>query len=252
MVEPGGPEIDPHRIAGIRTLAAGRRNGRDGMMCAMEAVAHLAGEPASDRPDCASPTLAAFVRTWSDGLPQDERDGLILPLLPLLVGTRGSEALERRRGGMVTDWLIRTHLPAWFHLAKLNVEADVLAGLPEIRAVSDLAALCDHLKRARTRAAIANLTLRQTGSFVRTAAWDAAHRAAWTAIQDQVEAAGGAILAALWDAANAAAYAAARASGKASLEPTRRILQDSARALIERLIAAGDGRPDVSAPHPRP
>ncbi|MCJ2064313.1 hypothetical protein MKK63_16555 [Methylobacterium sp. J-088] len=221
-------------------MAAGRQRGRDGALCAMEAVAALAGEPLSDQPSCASPVLAAFVRTWNDGLPRAARDDLILPLLPRLAGTRGPEQPERRRAGLVADWMVRIHLPAWFRLAKLNVEADVLAGLPEIRDVSDLAALCDHLKRARKRAAIANLTLCQTGSSVRAAAWDATYRAAWAAVQDELEAAGGPILAAGWDAAYAAAYAAARACGKVSLEPTRRALQDTTLVLIERMIAAGD------------
>lgn len=252
------PEIGPRRTVQIRTLAAGRQEGRqeglDGAMCALEAAAYLAGEPPSDQPACVSPVIAAFVRTWSDGLPQDARDRLILPLVPRLVGTHGPEARERHRAGMVADWLVRVHLPAWFHLAKLNVEADALADLPEIRAVGDLAALCDTLKRARRRAAVANLTLRQTGPAVRAAAWDAAHRAAWIAIRDELEAAGGSILAAGWDAAYAATYAAARACGKAPLEPTRCALQDTALALIERMIAAGEAGSDGAVPDaaPRP
>ncbi|WP_246693798.1 hypothetical protein [Methylobacterium sp. WL18] len=220
----------------------------------MEAVAFIAGEPISDRPVCASPNIAAFIRTWSDGLPQAERDGLILPWLPRLVGTHGSDALERRRMVTVADWLVRTHLPAWFHLAKLNVEADELADLPELEAIGDLASLCDHLKRARKRAAVANLTLRQTGSAVRAAAWDAAQQAAWGTIRDALEAAGPLILAAGWDTAYASAYAAARAYGKAPLEPTRRTLQDTAVALVERMIAMREATaaeaPAASAPTP--
>ncbi|MGT2481413.1 hypothetical protein ACU4GR_27230 [Methylobacterium oryzae CBMB20] len=87
--------------------------------------------------------------------PADARDDLILPLVPRLVGTRGSEALERRRVALAADWLVRTHLPAWFRLAKLNVEGDALAGLPALADIADLAAWCDHLERARKRAAVA-------------------------------------------------------------------------------------------------
>jgi hypothetical protein len=206
----------------------------------MEAVAYIAREPHSDQPECTSQTVAAFIRTWSDGLPQAERDGLILPLIPRLVSTHGSRELERRRVVMVADWLVRAHLPAWFHLAKLNVEADELADLPELQTITDLASLCDHLKRARKRAAVANLTLRQTGSAVRAAAWDATQQAAWITVRDTLEGAGPPILAAGWDAAYAAAYAATRAYGKASLEPTRRALQHSALALVERMIEARD------------
>jgi hypothetical protein len=235
MVRIESPAIDPDRLAQVTTLAAGAHPGGDAF-CAMGAVAFIAGEPVSDQPACASPSIAAFIRTWSDGLPQDERDALILPLIPHLVGTRGSEALERRRLAMVADWLVRAHVPAWFRLAKLNVEGDELADLPELEDVADLASLCDHLKRARKRAAVANLTLRQTGSAVRAAAWDAAHQAAWIAVRDDLEAAGPPVLAAGWDAAYAAAYAATRAYGKAPLEPTRQALQRSALALVERMI----------------
>ena len=248
MVRIEGPAIDPDRLARIASLAAGANPG-GGTMCAMEAVAFLAGEPMSDQPASASPSIAAFIRTWNDGLPQAERDSLILPLVPRLVKTCGSGSLDRRRVARVADWLIRTHLPAWFHLAKLNVEADELTGLPAILDVTDIASLCDHLKRARKRAAVANLTLRQTGSMVRDAAWDAAHRAGWVTVRDALEAAGPRILAAGWDAAYAAAYAAARACGKAPLEPTRLALQHSALALVEDLIAMReDAAPGADSP----
>ncbi|MCJ2058667.1 hypothetical protein MKL09_19190 [Methylobacterium sp. J-048] len=243
MDELGSPEIGGDGQARIPTLAAGTQEGRDGAMCALEAVADLASELHSDQPACASPSIAAFIRTWSDGLPQAERDGLILPLVPRLVGTNGSEALERRRIAMVADWLVRSHVPAWFRLAKLNVEADELADRAELTDVADLASLCDHLKRARKRAAVANLTLRQTGSAVRAAAWDATQQAAWITVRDALDEAGPPIFAAGWDAAYAAAYAATRAYGKAPLEPTRRMLQQSALALVERLIEVRDPDP---------
>ncbi|GLS69914.1 glycosyltransferase family 61 protein [Methylobacterium tardum] len=232
----GAARVDPDRLARVRTLAAGWHAGAEAGLCALEAVAYVAGEPHSDQPACASPSLAAFIGTWSDRLSQDARDALILPLVPRLVGTRGSEALERRRVALVVDWLVRTHVPAWFRLAKLNVEADELANRPVVADVADLAAWFDHLKWARKRAAVANPTLRQTGTGVRAAAWDAAHQAAWAAIRDDLDAAGSRIFAAGWDAAYAAAYAAARAWGKAPLEPTRRALQESALALVERMI----------------
>ncbi|KST59841.1 hypothetical protein AO398_16270 [Methylobacterium sp. GXS13] len=249
--------VDSERLAHLTTLAVGPNAGPNQGLCALEAVAYLAGEPHSDQPACVSPSIAAFIRAWSDGLPQAERDGLILPLVPRLVGTNGSEALERRRIALVADWLVRSHVPAWFRLAKLNVEADELADQAELTDVADLASLCDHLKRARKRAAVANLTLRQTGSAVRAAAWDATQQAAWITVRDALEEAGPPILAAGWDAAYAAAYAATRAYGKAPLEPTQRMLQQSALALVERLIdardpdPAGSDAPAVPAPaHP--
>jgi len=242
--------VDPDRLARVKTLAAGPHADAGSGLCALEAVAYVAREPHSDQPACASPSLAAFIRTWSDGLPQDARDDLILPLVPRLVGTRGSEALERRRVALAADWLVRTHLPAWFRLAKLNVEGDALANRPALTDSADLAAWCDHLEQARKRAKVANLTLRQTGSAVRAAAWDAAQQAAWVVIRDHLEAAGPRMLAAGWDAAYASAYAAARAYGKAPLEPTRRALQESALALVERMIALREANPADPDPLP--
>ena len=239
MPVPETPEIAPDLLSRIPMLATGQHGGSGDAMCAMEAVAYLAGEPVSDEPACASRIIAAFLRVWNDGLPQTERASLIRPLLTRIVGTNAPEAVERRRVGKVVDWLVRTHLPAWFRLAKLNVEADAVADHPEIRDVADLATLCDHLTHARRRAAIGNLALRQTGPAVRAAAWDATHRAAWAAVQVALEEAGTPILTAGWNASYAAAYAAARASGKASLEPTRLALQASAAALVERLIETG-------------
>ncbi|MGU3341866.1 glycosyltransferase family 61 protein [Methylobacterium mesophilicum] len=236
--DPG--RVDLSRLARVTTLAAGPHSAPDQGLCAMEAVAYLAGEPHSAQPACASPSIAALVQTWSDSLPQDMRDHLILPLVPRLVGTRASEILERRRIAMVADWLVRSHVPAWFRLAKLNVEADELADRDELTDVADLATLCDHLKGTRKRAAVANLTLRQTGSAVRAAAWDATQQAAWITLRDALEEAGPPILAAGWDAAYAAAYAATRAYGKSPLEPTRRALQHSALILVERMIELRD------------
>ncbi len=37
-------------------------------LCIMEAVAFMAGEPWSDSPACASPVIAAFLRSWNDAL----------------------------------------------------------------------------------------------------------------------------------------------------------------------------------------
>ena len=57
---------------------------------------------------------------------------LLLPLIPKLVGTRGSKALESRRATMAADWLVRMHTPAWLRLAGLTAQADALANFPEI------------------------------------------------------------------------------------------------------------------------
>jgi len=56
----------------------------------------LAHEPFSDRPETASPVIAAFLRTYNDGLDDELRQELY-PLAALIVGTAGGRALEQER-----------------------------------------------------------------------------------------------------------------------------------------------------------
>lgn len=56
----------------------------------------LAGERFSDRPFCADPVLAAFLRAFNDRLGHASRQAL-LPYAALVVGTRGSRAVTRAR-----------------------------------------------------------------------------------------------------------------------------------------------------------
>ena len=184
------------------TLLPGSHRTREEGVCALEAVAWLANEPHSDRPACVSPVIAQFVRTWNDQLPTDEeRNRLLLPILPRLIGTvSGQASVEDRRAWMSADWLIREHTPAWLDLAKLTEHATALRSLPEMTKPADIEPAMIDI-RAAARAA-----------------------------------AGGAARAAAWDAARAAAGVAARAALR---RPTIAALQDSALRLIDRMIAVG-------------
>ena len=159
--------------------------------CAMEWVSVLAGETWSDHPQCTDVYIASFVRNWNDGISDDaRRTELLRPLLPLLLNTRGSDALMLRRMWMGIDWDIRTRTVAFLRLAKLD--ADAVAALPEIRSQGDLTNARVVLQGARAKADAA-----------RAAAWDAARAAAWDAARDAARDAA-------WDAAWAAARDAAR------------------------------------------
>lgn len=213
--------IDQTRLAQINALHAGSHSQGD-QMCAMEAVAFVAHEPWSDHPQCASPVIGAFMRAWNDGLPDAERSDLLLPLIPRLVGTRGSAALEERRSLMAADWLVRKHTPAWLELAGLKDQAAMLRGLPEITSMAQVPSIRSPLEAVRKDAA---------------AAWDAARAAAGAAARDAAWAAAGA-------AAGDAARAAAGDAAGAKLKPTRDALQQSALRLIERMIEAEE--PEVT------
>jgi hypothetical protein len=87
--------IDTERLAEVVNLSEGGHEETQSAMCAMEAVAWIAREPWSDHPECACPVIGAFMRAWNDGLPSDkDRNRLLLPLIPKLVGTRASKEVE--------------------------------------------------------------------------------------------------------------------------------------------------------------
>ena len=248
------------RLAQIPRLSDGAHDEASGEMCVMEAVAFIAGEPWSDSPQCASPVIAEFMRSWNDALPDDERDALLRPLIPHLIGTRADDATEHRRALMAADWLVRVNTPAWLRLAGLTAQADALTSLPEItdmtqvpsiRPTIEAARLDADAARAAARAAARDAARAAVWAAVWAAAWAAAGAAAWAAARDAVwdaarAAAWAAARAAAWaaarDAARAAAedaaWAAARGAARDALKSTRQQLQQSALGLVERMIEA--------------
>jgi len=255
-------QIDETRLTEVAKRGLGKGNHQsiaDGM-CAMEAASYIAGEKWSDHPQCVCPVIGAFLRNWNDSLPDDERNALITPaLIAKTIGTRGSKDLERRRSLMAADWLIRVHTPAWLRLAKLDSQADLITGLPEITDMAQYPSLRAPLEAVRKDAAAAGAAARAAawdaagaaaGAAARAAARDAARAAAgaaaWAAARDAARAAArdaawAAAWAAAWDAAGDAAWAAAwDAAGDAAwdaLKPTRDALQTSAGELILRMCA---------------
>ena len=192
-------------------LDSGAHEPNDGM-CAMEAVAYIAGEPWSDHPQCASPVIGAFMRAWNDTLATDDRQ-VLKGYLPRLVGSKGSDEVEVRRAWMAADWLVRVTTPAWLRLAGLTAQAEQLEALPELTNAGQVPAFKSALDAARAAAG--------------AAAWDAARAAAGAAAWDAARAAA-------WDAAGDAAWDAAWAA----LDPTVKHLQLSALGLLDRMLAA--------------
>ena len=236
----------------------------DGALCVMEAVAYVAGEPWSDTPACACPVLGAFMRRWNDDLPTDaDRARLLGPLIPRLVGSKSTPAVEERRAYLALDWMIRTYTPTMLDpVLSLASHAIALRALPEIIDLTTAHAVSDTLKAAGAAAwdaawaAAGGAAWDAAGDAARdaagAAAWDAARAAAraaaWAAAWDAARAAawaaaGGAAWDAARDAAGAAAGAAARAAAwdaaRDALAPTVAKLQASALDLVERMLAVG-------------
>ena len=217
------------------TLTSGSHERPEDGACLLEAVSWMAGEPWSDTPVCVDRTLAAFGRSWNDGMRTDAERAQLVRYVPALIGTAGSEADAVRRAWLALDWLVRVSAPAWLDLAGLSDAAESLRGLSE-QTGPDAEAL-GLIRSARLEA-----------SAARGAAWDAAGAAARGAAGD---AAWGAAWATAWAAARAAAWAAAgAAAGDAAgddLNPTVTELQASAHDLFRSMILAGPHNPAAVA-----
>jgi len=249
-------------------LAKGSHANPEDGMCSMEAVAYLAGEPHSASPKCACPVVTAFCVGFNDGLAFEPRQKL-RPYLARTLGTRGDGMIEQR-SWMAMDWLIRVYTPTWLSLAGLDADADRLRALPPVLAAENLSRAMGDLGQARASASAAWAAARAGAGAAAwagaragagAAAWDAAGAAAWAgaragawagawagaragawaAAWDAARAAAWAAAwaaagAAAWDAAGAGAGAAAWDAAGAALAPTVTELQESAFALLDRVL----------------
>ena len=230
------------------TLARGAHEDRSDGLCLLEAVAWFAGESHSDHPACVSPVVAAYGRHLNDVLP-DESRRLLIPFIPAMSHTAG-DGLDKARGYLALDWLIRVYTPAWLDLAGLSAEAGQLRGLHRINDLITVRNAGPVVRMAADKATAAGTAARNAawdaaGTAARAAAEDAAGTAAWDAAwpaaEDAAETAAGtaawdaaedAARAAAWDAAWTAAKTAAR--NKLALTVTQ--LQDSAILLLSTMI----------------
>ena len=225
------------------TLARGAHDRRTDGVCVMEAVAWWAGEDHSDRPECVSPVIGAFLRSWNDALPDGDRQQL-RRWVPEVVGTNAGPAVDAELSWIALDWLVRVHTPAWLRLAGLIEQAALLTDMAEITPATcpsilpTLTAVCSDARAAARTAA---------WDAAWDAAWTAAWAAAWTAARDAARtAAWTAARTAAWDAAWDAAWAAARTAAWAAagdaLAPTVAELQVSAHDLIGLMVAHAKAR----------
>jgi len=229
------------RMQQIRTLSlsSGSHEDFEKGMCVMEAAAYVAGEPWSDHPRCACRVITSFMIGWNDRLPSDaERDRLLKPLIPDIIDTKSTPAIEERRSYMALDWLIRVYTPRWLDLVpSLAPHAKAVRDLEEIADLAGASAAGASVVAARAAArAVAGDAARAAGDAARAAgdaAWAAARAAAWAAAGDAAWAAAG-------DAARAAAGDAAWVAAWDAFKPTTKWLQVSALDLVNRMIACSE------------
>ena len=235
------------------TLKSGN-HARRGMksVCLMEAVAWFAGEKHTDHPECVSPVLAAFGRTWNDGMRSDAEREQLKQYIPLLVGTKSMPEVEEERAWLATDWLARVCAPVWLRLAKLDSHAEALLRLeplvnakiaalaqPTLDAVRDATRIAagivvrDVAGRIAAQAAAGNAAGDAAGIATRIAAQAAARIAVRDATRDTAGIAAG--IAFRDTTRNTAGITAGIAAGIA-LELTIMELQTSAHDLYRKMI----------------
>jgi hypothetical protein len=127
------------RLADLRRLVlrhGGHPNAAAGM-CAMEAVAFVAGEPHSDKPKCACPVISAVMRRLNDRIPTDElRTELLRPLVRKLVGTKSTRDVEIARGYVAADFACRVFAPIALEARGYKADAEKCRALPRIESRS--------------------------------------------------------------------------------------------------------------------
>lgn len=96
--------------------------------CVIEATAYVSGEPHSDAPECVSPFLTSIAIELNDELPYEDRR-LLLPLIPLLVDTRAPAKIERKRGFLLLDVMIRNVIPEILKYTRMSK----LTGMQDVR-----------------------------------------------------------------------------------------------------------------------
>jgi hypothetical protein len=170
-------------------------------LCVMEAVAWMAAEGATDRPECACPVLAAFAIKLNDGLSNENRQ-LLKPLILPMTRTR-SEVHEKARAEYLVLAVVNRTLPQAFE-----------ASWP------------DHARSLRDATTLAEVQTAALSARASSSAAYAASSAAYTAAANAAASSAAAYAArACTAAANAAAYAACAASAASSADHQKVLIQ---------------------------
>lgn len=213
--------IDVDKLARVSVLKHGAHDSPEAGMCVMEAVAFVAGEPFSGHPPCACPVISTFMRSWNDGIQDDDtRTRLLKPFIEKLVGSKSTAAVERRRADLAADFLIRTAAPVWLEFSadgELQDLAKKIRALPPMLSTKALTDALPTLQAAQKAAA----------------AWDAARDAA----RDAVEAAAAAKKVDVSGLSYDEAYNAAKPACAALFAPARVTFERSALELLEQMLA---------------
>jgi hypothetical protein len=231
-------------------LTYGKHATREQGMCLLEAVAYIAGEPHNDTPECACGVLAAYGRSLNDVMgegPEGDalRDRYLGDIAPLLVGTRSTPEVERRRAYLLADRAVRVIAPMALEAVDLHDHAATLRALAPVTdaatARAAYAAATVGCAAARAAAYAAARAARAAGAAAAYAAGAAAAYAAGAAADAVDSAARANARVAMPDSAADAARAAADAARAARVADPDTVWAEARQALIDAIqISGGD------------
>ena len=193
----------PERLIEIESKPLHKGNGKSiDTACIMNMVAYVAGEPWSDHPECACPVLTKIAIGLNDRMDDEQRQKLA-PLIPLLVGTKGTIDDRKARASFIVWQNITVTFPILLDLFGMAEYADELRLTPQ----------------TTTGFLAAEKTLREKRGEIHAAAKSAADAAADAAYASYSPAVGAANAAAdsAADASAAYAWAAPNYRGKNSI-----------------------------------
>ena len=147
------------------------------VMSLVDAVAWTAGQY-----DCCV-VLAAFGRTWNDGLRNDsERNQQLLRYVEPLGGTDTTTEVQRHRAELALWWLIRDYTPVWLDLAGMDGHAAELRAMQRLdqRCLTSASVAAGHAARG-AGAALGNTEI-VVDEVTATAVLASAGAAAWSAV----------------------------------------------------------------------
>ena len=230
-------------------LASGAHPNPQQGTCFMEAVAWMAREPHSDRPQCACPVLGTFGIRLNDRMTDDERKALN-PLIIKMMNTRSDAHEEVRAAHLIQGVVTRILVPifearGWGDVAAIMRAIPVGATrsemLPNLRTARELA---DKKRRAADAAYAAyyaaDAAAYAYAAYDAVAAYDAAYAADAAAAYAAYYAADAAAYAdAAYDAAAAAAYDAAAAAYDAAAAKLRPLWLRESVAILSEAINLG-------------
>ena len=134
------------------TLLLGSHPTRERGMCALEAVAFLAGEAHSDSPGCACTVMASYYKKLNDSCWSSDqaRTNAMWPAVLALLNSKADRTTEQARGLALADFAIRTCL---LDRAKMKGWTELVTVVEQLSPIVDKKSALEARDKLKTTAA---------------------------------------------------------------------------------------------------